>query len=206
MADIREPFFGNPDDRAEWLRERMSTAADPRDAEIERLTAELAAANAEKQRWWEAANSFDDDCGETLWSDIADEENASAKKARADLTALRAELAAANERSKANYTRWMRGEEEAEARETVLRAELDRANARADKSEDEFDRLSERMRVRMVECGVKLDEADKKRDALRAAAESVVDAYRDKGRATAALVGQCIEDLAAALALGGGDE
>ena len=43
------------------------------------------------------------------------------------------------------------------------------------------------------------------RDALRAAAESVVDAYRDKGRATAALVGQCIEDLDAALALGGGD-
>jgi len=150
MADMRELFFGNPDDRAEWLRERVSTAADPRDAEIERLTAELAAANnaldeagkrtldyiaerkqlraelaaahrkyeaervnalysddmrrkaeaelaaanAEKQRWWEAANSFDDNGGETLWSDIADEENASAKKARADLIAIRAELAA----------------------------------------------------------------------------------------------------------------
>ena len=66
--------------------------------QISTLRAELAAANAEKQRWWEAANSFDDDCGETLWSDIADEENASAKKARADLTALRAELAAERKR------------------------------------------------------------------------------------------------------------
>lgn len=80
---------------------------------------------------------------------------------------LTAELAAAKQLSRANYTRWMRSEEEAEARETVLRAELDAANARADRYEYEFDRLSERMRVRMVECGVKLDKSAKERDTLR---------------------------------------
>jgi len=114
---------------------------------------------------------------------------------------LRAELAA-SERLRINAIETAKLLDEEKASLTAeLAAERERAEKIQQKADDEFATMSKQLNTFLC-AGAKIKA---ERDALRAAAESVVDAYRDKGRATAALVGQCIEDLDAALALGGGD-